>query len=178
MMLRGQDVKGEPLERRRQLLHEKLFPKLKEPVRFSPELCASVPDLLKSVKAQNLEGFVARRRDSRYEPGQRSGAWQKMRVNPEKSPDLQRLADQSIEGLTPCVLDKEHRLAALAYELQRPQCRRTVQALPKFEFVCEAIDVLKDRKLPSLGKNGHERVFRALRVISPQSAEEASGVPP
>jgi ATP-dependent DNA ligase len=30
---------------------------------------------------QGLEGLVAKRRDSRYEPGQRSGAWQKMRVN-------------------------------------------------------------------------------------------------
>jgi bifunctional non-homologous end joining protein LigD len=33
------------------------------------------------VKAQGLEGLVAKRRDSKYEPGQRSGAWQKMRVN-------------------------------------------------------------------------------------------------
>jgi ATP-dependent DNA ligase len=33
------------------------------------------------VKAHGLEGLVAKRRDSRYEPGQRSGAWQKMRVN-------------------------------------------------------------------------------------------------
>jgi hypothetical protein len=32
------------------------------------------------VKANALEGLVAKRRDSRYEPGQRSGAWQKMRV--------------------------------------------------------------------------------------------------
>jgi ATP-dependent DNA ligase len=33
------------------------------------------------VKAQSLEGLVAKRRDSRYEPGLRSGAWMKMRVN-------------------------------------------------------------------------------------------------
>src|SRR4029077_16914069 len=38
-------------------------------------------DLIRSVKAQGLEGLVAKRRDSRYEPGQRTGAWQKMRVN-------------------------------------------------------------------------------------------------
>jgi ATP-dependent DNA ligase len=31
--------------------------------------------------AEGLEGLVAKRRDSRYEPGERSGAWQKMRVN-------------------------------------------------------------------------------------------------
>ena len=38
-------------------------------------------DLVRSVKAQGLEGLVAKRRDSKYEPGLRSGAWQKMRVN-------------------------------------------------------------------------------------------------
>ena len=38
-------------------------------------------DLVASVKAQGFEGLVAKRRDSRYESGLRSGAWQKMRVN-------------------------------------------------------------------------------------------------
>jgi hypothetical protein len=33
------------------------------------------------VHAQGFEGLVAKRRDSRYEPGQRSGTWQKMRIN-------------------------------------------------------------------------------------------------
>lgn len=42
---------------------------------------ASLSDLIESVKAQGLEGLVAKRIDSMYEPGLRSGAWQKMRVN-------------------------------------------------------------------------------------------------
>ena len=33
------------------------------------------------MKVQNLEGLVAKRRGSKYEPGERSGAWQEMRVN-------------------------------------------------------------------------------------------------
>ena len=33
------------------------------------------------MKVQRLEGLVAKRRDSRYEPGLRSGAWMKMRIN-------------------------------------------------------------------------------------------------
>jgi ATP-dependent DNA ligase len=37
--------------------------------------------LIASVKAQGLEGLVAKRRGGVYEPGQRSGSWQKMRVN-------------------------------------------------------------------------------------------------
>jgi bifunctional non-homologous end joining protein LigD len=44
-------------------------------------LVGSLKDLIQSVKAQSLEGLVAKRRDSRYEAGMRSGAWQKMRVN-------------------------------------------------------------------------------------------------
>jgi bifunctional non-homologous end joining protein LigD len=72
LVLKGKDVMGEPLVRRRELL---------EPIRYSPVLEASLEDLIQSVKAQGLEGLVAKRRDSRYEPGLRSGAWQKMRVN-------------------------------------------------------------------------------------------------
>jgi bifunctional non-homologous end joining protein LigD len=33
------------------------------------------------VRAQGLEGLVAKRLESRFEPGKRSGAWQKMRLN-------------------------------------------------------------------------------------------------
>jgi len=55
--------------------------KLDEPIRYSPELQATLPDLIRSVKAQGLEGPVAKRRSSKYEPGLRSGAWQKMRTN-------------------------------------------------------------------------------------------------
>ena len=81
MVLAGKDVMGESLERRRALLERKVLPKLTEPVRYTPPLDASLQVLVASVKAQGLEGLVAKRRDSRYEPGQRSGAWRKMRVN-------------------------------------------------------------------------------------------------
>jgi bifunctional non-homologous end joining protein LigD len=41
-------------------------------------LNAGLRDLVAAVRAQGLEGLVAKRLDSRYEPGKRSGAWQKM----------------------------------------------------------------------------------------------------
>ena len=58
-----------------------MLPKLAEPVRYAGALDASCRCSSQSVKAQGFEGLVAKRRDSRYEPGLRSGAWQKMRVN-------------------------------------------------------------------------------------------------
>ena len=81
MVLAGRDVMREPLKMRRGLLETKILPKLSEPVRYAGPLDASLPVLIESVKAQGLEGLVAKRLDSRYETGLRSGAWQKMRVN-------------------------------------------------------------------------------------------------
>ncbi|HET9215917.1 MAG TPA: non-homologous end-joining DNA ligase [Terriglobia bacterium] len=81
MMLSGRDLTREPLERRRQLLEEKVLPRVREPVRYTPWLDASLSVLIASVRAHGLEGVVAKRSDSFYEPGQRSGAWQKMRLN-------------------------------------------------------------------------------------------------
>jgi bifunctional non-homologous end joining protein LigD len=81
MILGGRDVMGEPLTARRALLQSQVLSKLGEPIRESPTLDASLPDLIATVKAHGLEGLVAKRRDSRYEPDQRSGAWLKMRVN-------------------------------------------------------------------------------------------------
>jgi bifunctional non-homologous end joining protein LigD len=81
MVLRGKDVRSEPLERRQALLQSKVLLKLKEPVRYAGVLNAPLEDLIASVRAQGLEGLVAKRLGSRYEPGLRSGAWMKMRVN-------------------------------------------------------------------------------------------------
>jgi ATP-dependent DNA ligase len=80
LVLAGRDVMAEPLDVRRELLQKRILPKVPEPVRFSPELPGSMADLVQSVKAQGLEGLVAKRRDSRYGPGLRSGAWRKMRL--------------------------------------------------------------------------------------------------
>ena len=81
LILKGRNVMTKPLSERRALLESEVLAKLAEPIRYSPELKANLPDLIASVKSAGLEGLVAKRRNSRYEPGQRSGAWQKMRIN-------------------------------------------------------------------------------------------------
>jgi bifunctional non-homologous end joining protein LigD len=81
MILGGRDVMRESLDVRRHLLEDHVLPELDEPVRYSQALPATLPDLIQAVKAQGFEGLVAKNRTKRYEPGQRSGAWQKMRVN-------------------------------------------------------------------------------------------------
>ena len=74
LIIAGQDVMSEPLKRRQELLSSRVLSRLVEPIRESPVLEASLSDLILSVREQGLEGIVAKRVDSRYEPGQRSGA--------------------------------------------------------------------------------------------------------
>jgi ATP-dependent DNA ligase len=54
MILAGKDVMNEPLTVRRELLKERVLAKLAEPIRESPELEASLPGLVRSVKAHGL----------------------------------------------------------------------------------------------------------------------------
>jgi bifunctional non-homologous end joining protein LigD len=68
LVLSRTDVMAEPLVKRRELLEKRVLLKLSELVRYSPELKASLNDLIQSVKAQGLEGLVAKCRDSKYEP--------------------------------------------------------------------------------------------------------------
>ena len=81
LILEGKDIRGEGLDTRQGLLKSRVLQKLSEPIRSCAELCADLADLVRSVREQNFEGLIAKRRDSLYEPGLRSGAWQKMRIN-------------------------------------------------------------------------------------------------
>ena len=81
LVLAGRDLTSQPLEKRRDLLRQHVLPKLSDPVRESSELKASLSDVVKAVRAQGLEGVVAKNLKSLYEPGKRSGAWRKMRIN-------------------------------------------------------------------------------------------------
>jgi len=81
LILEGRIVIVEQLTIRRDLIEQHVLPKLADPIRYSPVLEAGLSGLIRSVRQQGLEGLVAKRRDSKYEPGLRSGAWMKMRVN-------------------------------------------------------------------------------------------------
>jgi bifunctional non-homologous end joining protein LigD len=79
--LAGRNLREHPLDERRQLLRSRVMPHLLSPIRFSETLSGSAAEVITAIKGQSLEGVIAKRSDSRYEPGQRSGAWVKLRVN-------------------------------------------------------------------------------------------------
>ena len=50
-------------------------------IRITDYFETSAADMLDAVRGQGLEGVVAKRKDSRYEAGKRSGSWAKYRLN-------------------------------------------------------------------------------------------------
>jgi bifunctional non-homologous end joining protein LigD len=67
-----------PLVERRKLL-AKLLKKASDSIRFSEELLDKREELLQVVRQFQLEGLMAKRPDSVYESGRRSGAWVKIK---------------------------------------------------------------------------------------------------
>src|SRR5260370_1716113 len=54
---------------------------LQKRIRIADYVEAAPKDLLAAVREQGLEGIIGKRKDSVYQPGKRSGAWIKHRVN-------------------------------------------------------------------------------------------------
>jgi bifunctional non-homologous end joining protein LigD len=76
---KGKDVTQLPLEERRTLL-AKVTPR-NDHIGLSVVERGSAAQILKFVRQHGLEGVIAKRADSVYEPGKRSGLWTKTRIN-------------------------------------------------------------------------------------------------
>jgi ATP-dependent DNA ligase len=75
---KGKSLLAEPLEKRRAIL-AKILPR-NDHISISV-VGTSASQMLKFVREHGLEGVIAKRSDSVYEPGTRSGLWSKYRIN-------------------------------------------------------------------------------------------------
>ena len=78
----GRDMMRAPLEDRRARLLA-LVPKRSGPLMPSRELRGGGAAALATARAKGWEGVIAKQRGSRYEPGQRSRSWRKVKVRGE-----------------------------------------------------------------------------------------------
>jgi bifunctional non-homologous end joining protein LigD len=83
LQLEGRDLKGLPLKERKEKLSA-LIAEAGDPIRFSANLEGKPETLLKKIRSLGLEGIVAKRADSVYESGRRSGAWLKLKVTQQQ----------------------------------------------------------------------------------------------
>ena len=79
LCLRNRETTKLPLIERRKLLNTLSF--ADQRIKIVDYVEAEPTDLLRAVQEQKLEGIVGKRKDSLYEPGRRTGAWIKHRVN-------------------------------------------------------------------------------------------------
>jgi bifunctional non-homologous end joining protein LigD len=77
----GKDLRKLPLADRRSLLERRALIDMRDPVRLSAVFNSSPKQLIAAAKKAGLEGVIAKRAASRYESGDRSGAWVKYKTN-------------------------------------------------------------------------------------------------
>jgi DNA ligase D-like protein (predicted ligase) len=81
LIYRGRSVLKVPLHFRREVLH-KIFEDIKSaPMGLSENIEAAPTDMIRIAREFGFEGIVAKRKDSLYESGKRTGAWLKYKVN-------------------------------------------------------------------------------------------------
>jgi DNA ligase D-like protein (predicted ligase) len=80
LVCKDRDLTGLLLSERRKLLKSHLKFNSGR-IRIAEQFEASTNDMLAAVRQQGLEGVIAKRKDSLYEPGKRTGSWVKCRVN-------------------------------------------------------------------------------------------------
>ena len=76
--LEGKDLTALPLQQRRAKLPDIIG---QSGLLISQVLKGSADQVIEGVRGLQLEGIVAKRRDSVYEPGERSGAWVKLKLD-------------------------------------------------------------------------------------------------
>jgi bifunctional non-homologous end joining protein LigD len=74
----GEDLRSSPLEQRRRRLPAVLTG---TGLLISEALAGTAAQVVDAVSRLGLEGVVAKRRDSHYQPGERSGAWVKLKLD-------------------------------------------------------------------------------------------------
>jgi bifunctional non-homologous end joining protein LigD len=83
LQLDGRDLTGLPLLRRKEIARS-LLEGAGDPIRFSDGILADSERIVKEMQARGLEGLIAKRRDSKYKIGRRSGAWVKFKWTTEQ----------------------------------------------------------------------------------------------
>jgi bifunctional non-homologous end joining protein LigD len=83
LIYRGINLLNEPLSKRRDVLRDGMKPLRRKAtaISLSESINATPTELISVVKEFGFEGVIAKRKASCYEPGKRSGAWLKYKVN-------------------------------------------------------------------------------------------------
>lgn len=147
LQLNGKSLLELPVEQRKQVL-AKICEVIGDPVRYSGEISGNVKSLLTEVQRRGLEGLIGKQRNSKYEPGRRSGAWIKLKCVNEQ--------EFVIGGYTPPAGSRKHFGAILV-------------------GYYEAGSSKGDSCLKFAGKVGSGFTAKSLSILSKQFRDEERG---
>jgi len=97
LYLNGRDLMGEPLVKRRANLPEIIGQN--PTVRISRDLPGSAAAIVQALRAAGIEGVVAKRRDSSYQPGERNDDWVKLKLEQQQELVIGGYRPQGSTGL-------------------------------------------------------------------------------
>jgi bifunctional non-homologous end joining protein LigD len=80
--LNGRNLMNEPLHARRAQLPELIGKSAA--IRVSLDLPGRAAEIVRALRAAGIEGVIAKRRDSTYQPGERSGDWVKLKLEQQQ----------------------------------------------------------------------------------------------
>src|SRR5215813_6350689 len=97
LYLNGRDLMGEPLVKRRGKLPEIVGQN--PTVRTARDLPGSAAAIVQALRAAGIEGVVAKRRDSSYQPGERNDDWVKLKLEQQQELVIGGYRPQGSTGL-------------------------------------------------------------------------------
>ena len=80
LIYEGRSLLGVPLEKRREML-KRISASFFDTVRLSEDFQGTPQGIIEAARGLGLEGVIAKKKGSIYQPGDRSGAWVKYRIN-------------------------------------------------------------------------------------------------
>jgi bifunctional non-homologous end joining protein LigD len=166
--LNGRDLKKLPLvERRKQL--ESLLAEAPNAIRYSSTLECDPETLIAAVKAEGLEGIVAKDRNSTYESGKRSGKWQKFKLYQEEELMIGGFIPDGKEGVESVVLGVLERkqlryVACLNVHLPREASRAAATKLIGLKTATSAFGEISTRQPGNSWSSGMTEEEKAVAV--------------
>jgi len=97
LYVNGKDLTGTPLEQRRAQLPALVS--TDSVMRLSQDLPGTPATIVKAVREAGLEGVIAKRRDSTYQPGERSNDWVKLKLDRQQELVIGGFRSEGASGL-------------------------------------------------------------------------------
>jgi bifunctional non-homologous end joining protein LigD len=166
--LNGKDFKKLPLVERRKKL-QLVLGDAPPVIRFSSTLEGEPHILIDAVKSQGLEGIVAKDRNSTYEPGKRSGKWQKFKLYREEEFAIGGFIPDGKDGVESVVLGvsegkKLRYVACLDVHLPREASRVAAKKLTALKTAAPPFGAISSRKPGNSWSGGMTEEEKAVAV--------------